>query len=144
MSLIVSEDEIAKSVHIGDVLDLVTVGLNQMTDQSLDVLSLNKVKEFEACRIEKIVPWHSFDHNIQNRLEEFILDHLLIVKLILQTDKIAKELQRSYEWSARQFNVDIDTHLISGTSQDSREVEQFVDPIAPRVRNTCCGGYAVG
>lgn len=95
MHLIVPQDEVLESIHVGDVLQLFAVGLDQMLNKNLDILTFDEFEQLQTCRIQKIVPRNVVEKNLQNWLEEFVLDDLSIMRLIMQPNAGTEVFQSS-------------------------------------------------
>jgi hypothetical protein len=63
-----------------------------MLDDHLDVLASDELEQLQACRIQKIVARHSVEEYRQDRFEQFVLDDLAVMRLIVEAEDSAEVL----------------------------------------------------
>ena len=95
MHLIIAHYVDLESINILDLVNALAIIFHDVVYEGSDVLMFDKLKNFEACGIQKVVSRHRFKKYVQNRFENMALGDLSIVILILQVDAGAKELQGS-------------------------------------------------
>ena len=99
MHLLIAQYEILECRNVSDPFQLLSVVLDEMVDDDLDVLALDKLEKLEAGRVEKVVPRHRFVNYVQYRVEEAVVDDLTVVELVVQSDTSSEVFQ------SREFEV---------------------------------------
>lgn len=86
LHLLVAFEKVGKDVDIGKTFQSSSMLGGQMDDDSLDRLAFEKFKELQACRVEKVISGHRFVDQSDDGLKDFVLDELLVVKVLLAAE----------------------------------------------------------
>ena len=65
-----------------------------MLDDHLDVLAPDEFEQLQACRVEEVIARHGIEEYFQDRLEEFVLDDLSIMRLVVEAKYGAEVFER--------------------------------------------------
>lgn len=96
LHLVVAEDEVLECVDICYVLKLLTICLNEMLNDDLDVFALDEFEKFKTGRVQKVVSRHCVEEDLQDRLEKLMLDNLSVMCFIVKCNDRAEIFEGGY------------------------------------------------
>lgn len=93
MHLIVAHYVDLESINILDLFNTLTIVFYDVVYEGFNALVFDKLKNFKASGIQKVVSRHRFKKYVQDRFENIVLGDLSVIIVVLQVDAGAKELQ---------------------------------------------------
>jgi hypothetical protein len=64
-----------------------------MLDDHLDVFAPNEFEQLQTCRVQEVVTGHCIEEYLQDWFEQFMLDDLAVVRLIVKAEDSAEVLE---------------------------------------------------